>query len=234
VKRWGLPVLAVLAAAVCMRLGFWQLDRLGQRRALAAEQEARMAQPAIRVGWAADLDRAVPFRRVTASGAFDFTHELVVVGRSHRGIPGVHVVTPLRLPDGGAMLVARGWVPSPDGRTVALEQLREPDSAAVEGILIQPGETAAPRDSLFPLFVRNASPVPLAAKYPYPLAPLVLQRTKPPPGAPEALRAVAPPVLGNGPHLSYAIQWFAFAVIALVGGVAYARTAVRSETRSEE
>ncbi len=233
-RRWGLPVLAVLAAAVCVRLGFWQLDRLGQRRAMDADRAARMAQPPLRAARPGDLGGA-EYRRVIATGAFDFAREVVVVSRSHLGTPGVHVVTPLRLAGGGAVLVVRGWVASPDARNVPLERLREPDSATVEGVALPPAEAGAPADSTFPLFVRDASPAALEARYPYPLAPLLLQRAEPSPGAPPALRAIVPPTLGNGPHLSYANQWFAFAVVAVVGGVAYARSAVRSkEVRSKE
>ncbi|MEX0691889.1 MAG: SURF1 family protein [Gemmatimonadales bacterium] len=50
----------------------------------------------------------------------------------------------------------------------------------------------------------------------------VLRRLALPADAPERLVAVTPPALDDGPHLSYAIQWFLFATIFLVGGVVLA------------
>jgi len=69
--------------------------------------------------------------------------------------------------------------------------------------------------------------VALRDSVPYPLVPFVIQQLPPatapngqlPPGL---IRRPIPEV-SNGPHLSYAIQWFSFAVIIVVGSLALAR-----------
>jgi len=60
----------------------------------------------------------------------------------------------------------------------------------------------------------------LAGSYPYVLLPVVLRRTEDPSTLPPAMRPIPLPELTDGPHKSYALQWFSFAGIALIGGVA--------------
>lgn len=203
-------VAALAIAVVCVRLGFWQLDRLGQRRARNAVVAARLALPPLVVGRGTVPD-SVRQRRLVATGVFDFAQERVWPLRSFDGTPGVALVTPLRLADGSAVFVDRGWVPSPDAHHVDAALYREADTATVEGLgMIPPRgqfdvEIAALRDSL-----------------PYALLPFILQES----GVAAARglpRRWPAPALDNGPHLGYAIQWFSFAVIIVVGTVALLR-----------
>ncbi|HKA59222.1 MAG TPA: SURF1 family protein, partial [Gemmatimonadales bacterium] len=139
-----LAVAAVLAATVCVGAGIWQLRRLDQRRARNALIAARRALPPLELGSAGGGGRggvavdSVGQRRVTAHGAYDFSAEQTWPGRSFQGTPGVALVTPLRLADGSAVLVDRGWVPSPDAYHVDRTLYREPDSAAVVGLALIP------------------------------------------------------------------------------------------------
>lgn len=227
-RAYRVLIVGALAALVCVRLGFWQVSRLHQRQAFRATVEARQRQPALEVtGFAAfraptpgTVDTAA-YRPAVARGVFDFSRQVVVVVRVVDEVPAVYVVTPLRLPDGQALLVERGWVPSPDAYTVRVDSLQEPDTAHVTGILlpVTTSRAFAARDTTWPVHVPSDDPAKLAARYPYPLLPLVLRRTEtggvPSPG----LRPIPVPVIDNGPHLSYAIQWFAFATIAVVGSV---------------
>lgn len=221
-KPYVLLGAALVTAVVCVRLGLWQLRRLDERRALNATRVARLALPPLEVDGRRGLDAALTDRRAVAEGRFDFARELVLVGRSFRGVPGVRLVTPLRLVDGSALLVERGWVPSPDGRSIDVASYREPEQARVTGVLLDGSATdepPVPVDSAWPHYMRRASPAALRRAYPYPLLALVLRRTAPPDVAPHGLRLVPLPQLSSGPHLSYAIQWFAFATIAIVGSV---------------
>lgn len=194
-------------AAVCARLGLWQLDRHAERRAWNRQVEARLDAPPLAVtsGVTAVPADSLAYRRAAATGTFDFAHQTVEPNRTLRGAPGVYVLTPLRLPDGTAVLVNRGWTYAADARTADLALVGEPEAAAVEGILVRPSGRGAVLPDTLPVG--------------YPLLPLVLRRTVAGEGQPEGL-AVAPlPPLDAGPHLSYAVQWFVFATIGLVGGV---------------
>jgi len=204
-------VVALVIAAGCVRLGIWQLDRLAHRRARNAELAARLALPPIelpRRGIPAD---SAGQRRIVARGVYDFARERVRPGRSFDGTPGVALVTPLRLSDGSAVLVDRGWVPSPDAYHVDQARYREPDTAVVEGVGV-----VVPRNGLR----GDVDPGRLRDSLPYALLPFVVRQGGASPGLP---RRWPPPALDNGPHLSYAIQWFSFALIIVVGTVALLR-----------
>ena len=214
--RWGgrlpLAVLSLVVAGVCVRLGMWQLDRLAERRRVNDGLASRRAAAPVVVDSAATLADSLRHRRVVIRGAPDYGHERVWTGRTFDGTPGVAIVTPVRLADGSAVLVDRGWVPSPDARTVDLAAAREGDTLDVVGLAF-----SAPRAR------GDADPAALADSFPYALAPLVVQWL-PDAGAWSTsalpVRRWPPPRLDDGPHLSYAIQWFAFAAIAVGGTVA--------------
>lgn len=199
-----LVALALVVATVCVGAGFWQLRRLRDRRVLSATIAERLALPSldVRTGVGADSARQ---RRVVARGVYDFAAERTWPGRSFQGTPGVALITPLRLADGSAVLVDRGWVPSPDAFHVNHEAYREPDSATVTGIarLLPRGRGDVDSAGFLPFVIELQTPDPPADR-----------------GLP---RRWPPPALDNGPHLSYAIQWFSFALIALVGTAAVIR-----------
>jgi len=208
-------VVALLVAAICVRLGVWQLDRLHDRRQRNALLLAARARPPLEVDGSLPADSARD-RRLVARGVYDYAHERLWHGRSYEGVPGVDLVTPLRLAGGAAVLVDRGWAPSPDGFHVDQPAYREGDSAVVLGL-----------GMLAPRMRGDVDPASLRDSLPYPLLPFVVQQfpsdnATVPRSAPLLIRWPTPE-LSDGPHLSYAIQWFSFAVIIVVGSLALAR-----------
>jgi len=200
-------VFALAVAALCVRLGIWQLARLEVRRARNAEILAARNQPPLELrGRNVTADEAHD-RRIHARGIYDWTHERVWPGRTWEGAPGVALLTPLRLPDSSVVFVDRGFAPSADARRVNQAAWREPDTADVVGLGL-----AAPRDR------GDVNPATIADSLPYPVLPFVVQLvpadSRGTGTTPLRWRALEP---DNGPHLSYAIQWFSFAVIMLVG-----------------
>ena len=61
----------------------------------------------------------------------------------------------------------------------------------------------------------------MLAGLPYPVLPVVILQT-PDSALPKWPRRLDAPVLDEGPHESYAIQWFGFAMIFGAGGVIWA------------
>ncbi len=231
-------LLALAVAATCVRLGFWQLDRLEGRRARNAAVSAAGALPTLALDSAgmAEVARspaAYVNRRVRVRGAYDPAGEVVLRGRAREGQPGVHLATPLRVEGGGgAVLVNRGWAPSPDGATVDRAAFAEPGAREVVGLLQEIPATgdrgqpaaAAGRDTTF----RRLDLAAVRARAAYPVLPLYVQQL-PDSAAPRRRPPfrVPPPELGEGPHLGYAVQWFSFALIAVVGFVIVALRAQR-------
>lgn len=226
--RGALAAIFILAmCALCVRLGFWQLDRLEQRRARNAAIRAATAQPPLRLDSvpAAALGadrRSLEWRRAEASGRFHHPGDMVLRGRSREGRPGVHLISPLMLADGRVVMVNRGWVPSPDGSTADVRPLRVGGPVRVTGALLPITSRA---DGGLPIPGRGGTDstwrrVDLAAargRAPGPLIPLVLQQLPDEGGADSPPLPEPLPALSEGSHLSYAVQWFSFATIGVIG-----------------
>lgn len=200
-RSWIPLIAAAVIAAVCVRLGLWQLDRLEQRKARNATIAAAFHEPPL-PAQVAMRDRATRFRRVTAAGRWDYGRERTVYGRTRNGSPGVHVVTPMILGDSAEILVNRGWVYSPDARTIDLPKWREGDQGQIVGYVDDP-------------------PSSLRPSIPPRLYVVALADSGSPPATVSAgkrpARLPVPAFGDEGPHLSYAVQWFSFAAIALIG-----------------
>lgn len=213
-------VIAALVAAVCVRLGVWQLGRLGERRAANALVRARLDSAVVDVGRLPADTALARYRRATARGTYDFEHEIVLSGRSRAGSPGVNLLTPLRVPGADtAVLVNRGWVYSPSARDVERAQWREGAEAEVTGFVgtyIDPTTGAAVVGGQ-PRTIRWLDPRTIDSLIPYPVTPYYLVATDTG-GAIDSVPArLAPPPLDEGSHLGYAFQWFSFAAIFLGG-----------------
>jgi surfeit locus 1 family protein len=231
-RRLTIVGIAVVVAAVCVALGLWQLRRLSDRRALNDEILLARAAPAVLAGSASDIESLAPYRRVIVRGTYDVDAEVLLYGRSLREQPGHEVVTPLVFDDGSAVLVIRGWVPfSIAARAPVTEASPSARRVLVEGWLVPPettGESRPDRDGV----VRTLDIEGIGDGVTDDLAPLAIQLHEQDP-APASLPEPVPlPQLSEGPHLSYAIQWFSFAAIALVGAFVLLRRKGRSATPS--
>ena len=209
-----------VVVVVCARLGFWQLDRLEQKQERNAAAHARAALPPVRLGSATRDTAGMIFRRAIVTGVYDDARTIIVAGRSFRGTPGVYVLTPLRI-GGSAVFINRGFTRSADAAHVDVERLREPAPDSLEGLITYLGhdENEVAADRGFKRVWYRPSIAQLRAQSPYPVADYVVQLL-PAPGAPESPVRLPAPDLDEGPHLGYAIQWFSFAGIFVVGWVA--------------
>ena len=223
--RWIVGTVLVAAiVAGCISAGLWQLRRLDERRQTNEQVRARaddvVALPPAGFEAGADEEDLI-FRRVRLRGTYDADHEVLARFRSRKGLPGYEVLTPLRT-DEGVVVVNRGWVPLDVGD-------RWPDASAappsgeveVDGVLV-PAESGPIRLSGGPAgegvaVVAAIDPARLggaigAADEPVYVLPLLAT------GSGDAYPApVDPPGLGEGPHRDYAVQWFLFAAVGVVG-----------------
>ena len=219
-------LLGSLFALVCLRLGFWQLSRLSERKALNRELSSRATTAPVPLTELPHDTAAAHFRRVHLNGVYDFDREIYVTNRTRNGSPGVQVVTPLRMHGNDtAVLVTRGWVYAPDGMTIERKRWKEPDSlsgeAFVSNFIHAPGQPKlVRRDRSF----RWLDDRTLAQDFPYPIAAyhliLISGGATPGPNVPPRLGV---PPLDEGPHQNYAIQWFSFAAISIFGMFLFVR-----------
>ena len=153
-------------------------------------------------------------------GTPDFANDIVLTGRSRQGSPGVYIFTPVRRSGSdSAVLVLRGWVYSPDAATVDLTRWHERRRSFGGYVLALPASVDSPQQPAMERKVRALTRERVRELVPYPVSTryLVSQDSVAAAAADSTPARVAQPSLDDGPHLSYAIQWFSFAAIALIG-----------------
>jgi cytochrome oxidase assembly protein ShyY1 len=215
--RWIAGHLLVLALTVSfIAAGFWQLSRNDQKHRKVREARAAYAAPAPEVSAA-----AVPGSRVQATGRYDPAYEVLLRNQVQNGHDGVHVLTPLVFTDGTAVIVDRGWVAAlgdqnesriieAEGGPVVVRGLAHSSSAlsAQDAVTKTGGILSLPRVDL----------ARIGAAVPYKLKPrwIEVQSQTPAPakGAPALPQPAAPDQVN---HMQYAIQWFSFALIGIIG-----------------
>ncbi len=226
IRGWWIVkhLFALVIITTLLILGFWQLDRLEQRRAENAARLAALAQPALQLTPNTNPADVIG-RRVIVSGTFRNDESVVLRGRrSDSGVDGVHLLTPLQLADSEyAVLVDRGWIPSAQGATTAFAVTRP---VTIEGIArapqLRPDSLLAGRDLPLPgetrinAWLRVDVPA-IQQQVAVPLLPLFIEQI--PDGSANLPRPPDPYRIDEGPHLSYALQWFTFAAIVGVGYV---------------
>ena len=223
-KRGLAPALLLVAlAAACVRLGFWQLARLEQKRAMNAARRAALAAPPFQCGpLPAPLD-SVRGRRVRVSGRYDETRQILVRDRAPGDRPGVRVITPLTLDVWGAVLVDRGWIFTGDPTEVKPREFAEPGEVTVVGLVDSlPAKTRGATwrtiesDSLFLGSTAYLALDSLKYRLPYVLGSYVV-RQLPGPGVPTRPERRVPAPYEERMHLAYAVQWFVIALILISG-----------------
>ncbi len=238
--RWVILTLFVLiAVAGFIRLGFWQLARLGQRRAANAVISAQANLPTLNLNLVADANSltSMPYRTVIVTGHYDFTHQVVQRNQVWEGQLGERLLTPLVIENRQpAILVDRGWIPLADEARSNWSKYDQPGLVTVTGQLLASQPEGGFGVAGDPPFSPNQTPLDtwrwinlerIGMQIPEPLFPVYLRQ------APDGVQATPPyrslvrPDLSDGPHLIYAIQWFFFAAFVLVGYPIYVRNQLR-------
>lgn len=240
-RQWVcLTLVALVLIPTMIKLGFWQFHRhehrVAQNELIASNLDAAPVPVAELTSPGHEVPRSDYWRAVTATGTYDRTHEVVVRMRtSNDDKVGFHVVTPLLLADGRAVLVNRGWVDGADdprayppvpappaGQVTVTGRLKADETSGGSGIkdrkglpdrqvmLINSGQQA--RTLGRPVlggYVELTGPVPAG-------------------GSPEPV--AAPDHDSIGAHMAYAVQWWMFAAGVPVGWLVL----VRREKRDRE
>ncbi|WP_328465974.1 SURF1 family protein [Streptomyces sp. NBC_00448] len=153
--RWlAVSLLALLAVPVCVFMGSWQLSRFDMRvdqhksaehdeKRVAAAAPVPLARVLPKTGSAVGSDDSG--RIVSATGRYDTAHQLLVPDRLLDGHNGYYVLTPLRLSDGAALPVVRGWLPgkaadarsvpaAPAGQVTVTGAMQYPETTETSGV----------------------------------------------------------------------------------------------------
>lgn len=209
---------AVAAALAFAALGNWQLGRAQEKRALAAD----FAREAPAIGFRMIGDDAPRYQRVIARGSYDTDRQFLLDNMSHAGRAGVLVLTPLGLADGSTVLVNRGW--QPYGRTraslpaVAVTAEVRTVAGRLDNLPRPSIRLDAPQAEGWPRLVQYPRMEELSAMLGRELYPrMILLDAALPDGY---VREWTVPGTTPDRHLGYAVQWFAFAALAIAIWVA--------------
>jgi cytochrome oxidase assembly protein ShyY1 len=233
-RQWViLTLVSLVLIPVMVELGFWQMHRherrVAQNELIADNLAARPVPVTELTSPGHTVPRADYWRHVTATGTYDTAHEVVVRRRTDNDERvGVHVLTPLVLADGRAVLVNRGWVPAaadqtaypavppaPKGEVTVTGRLMADETTGASGIKDLSG--LPPRQIMLIDSAQQAEGLgrPVLGGY--------LQQTAPEPagGTPELI--AEPDHDSIGAHMAYAVQWWLFAAGVPVGWVVLVR-----------
>lgn len=220
--RWaGYLALTIVFAIACSALGTWQLNRRAEALAEVARIDANYDAAPI------PLDEALPdpagfdvdqrWQVVAISGEYLPAEEIVVRNRPMGGSTGFQVITPFQLDDGTVFMVDRGWIaqnsdgrpseiPAPPEGEVEVAARLKAGEGRIEGRTSTGIEFAT--IDLDELAERVGEPAYTGAYG------ILVQSgddaAEPPIAAPR-------PERDEGPHLSYALQWYVFALLAFIG-----------------
>ena len=230
-REWGFTtLLVILGAALCIRLGIWQLDRLDQRRTFNAHVESMWAAPTITIpDELMDFSfETMEYRSIQAQGEYDYDSQVALRNQYMEDLYGYHLLTPLVIGEGIAVIIDRGWIPAEGNDNPDDWDIYDSVDGIVNlaGIIRQgqekpdiggrPDPTLGPNQSSLN-FWNNVNLDRIADQMPYKLLniyiqidPIEGQENPPIPYQPEI-------ELSEGPHLGYAGQWFTFAAILFFG-----------------
>lgn len=229
-------VFVAVLGIVFVNLGEWQLNRLNQRQdrnASTIANEQAPVKPYAQV-FTREITEADQWQRVTATGTYDPDHQFVVRNRNNGDDRGYEVVTPLRTAT-GAVLVDRGFVtvapgtgipttgpPPPPGEVTVIGHVRRNEQGRRGAI--QPVDAS----------VRLINSDALQTAIPYPVANGYIGALQTTPAQSGGLAPVPVPELSNGPHFWYAMQWFMFAGIGILGIVVFIRSDLRDRRTAQQ
>jgi cytochrome oxidase assembly protein ShyY1 len=225
---------AFAVAALCVRLGFWQWHRMEDKQHQQAVIERNLSAPAVPIASVLRVGRAVPeddeWTRVRATGTFDARRQVTVKFTTREGKPGADVVTPLIVADGAALLVNRGWlatantnarptdIPPPPRGEVTVEGWLRPDNRADDNAVV-------PVDGQ----VRAIASHGLQRYVGHELLPGFINLQKP---RTVGLAPEPAPHVGHALNFFYALQWWFFAGLALIGPFWFGRAPQANAIRS--
>ena len=235
--------LVVVVVGILVTFGQWQLERLDQVRTTNARLAARAAaEPVDLRTLLADIGtdpETLEFRRVSVTGTFRPDEEVVQRNRIQRGLQGLDVLTPLDLGDGTTLLVRRGWVPTTMDTPPITEAAPPDGTVTLTGVLERSVDqpTFGARDPDEGVLERVFHPDTrrLDRQMSGALLPVVLRMDTLPGAGPTSLPAAPEaPGLDEGSHLSYAVQWHLFALLAVGAYVFWWRARLRRSAGADD
>lgn len=209
----------LLLLPALMALGFWQLDRAGEKRTLQAFYDSRKNLPAIRLEAGLSEGIALRYRNIRATGHYLSEPQILLNNQIHKNAVGYYLFTIFILQDSDvAVLVNRGWMPKvlqvpPGNAELSVSNLKR----EISGMISPPPATGMRLGSLEPahndddrLVLPYLDLQWLGDTLNCPLLPYVILLD--PDLENGLIRDWQRPRLNPQRHLAYAFQWFALSL----------------------
>ncbi len=214
---WKLTLLYLLMLPVLLRLGFWQLGREEEKRALLAVYDSRQVEPPAPLT-SLDLSSDLQYRQVEFSGQPDNEHIFLLDNRIYQGRVGYEVLQAVTSDSGMTVFINRGWVPQGATREELPQIAALPARMQVRGTVYVPvGEAVILSEELmapgWPKVIQELNTLAMqrAAELQGPLFPHTVRVAE---GVDGALVRHWPVInLSPEMHRGYAVQWFAMATM---------------------
>lgn len=206
--------LTLAAVIVLCALGSWQIKRLQWKQGILTAIEAEYSRSADNLSMQpAELTDELSYRRATLKGVYDYQKQLALGPRTYIGKPGHHIMTPLILRDGSALLVNRGWVPY--GHEL---RLKKPESVTVTGMLRKPPQRNffTPENNPAQGVWHHPDLEQIAVALHVKLRPFIFYLEEDTAAAQTYPVAAATRINLPNNHLQYAVFWFTMAVVLLI------------------
>ncbi|WP_454048984.1 SURF1 family cytochrome oxidase biogenesis protein [Cellulomonas sp. Marseille-Q8402] len=222
----GLVLLGLAMAVACVYLGRWQWHRhVARDAAIQLVNQNYSADPVplaeLLPAPGADLDPDDVWRQATVTGTYDADATVLLRNRPVDSQPGFHVLVPLRLGDGtdsagsAVLVVDRGWVAWDDDASGEVSVPAPPAGEVTVTVHLRPDEPASERGApdaqvqainVEQVLAAGGADEGVASFGGYGAA------VDEDPAAPTALGTLPTPSTDPGSHLSYAFQWWTFAL----------------------
>lgn len=220
--NWLVLLCLCSSLGMFISLGFWQLDRAGEKSLLAETYQLRSQSQPLPLLQAERTDSFGNLSRVQTAGTFDNDIPFLLTFQFYQGQAGFEVVTPFRSDDGPLLLVSRGWLaPGPGGTVPAIPPV--PGHQQIQAQVHIPDVDIPPAtvsDTSWPVRLSRLNIAQAERLLGEPVYPYLLRLESGQPGA--LARHWQPPSITIRTHIAYAVQWFAIALAVLLAAFLYA------------
>lgn len=214
--------IALLAAALFARLGFWQLERADEKRDMLAKASSALSSRTPKpLSVIADEQRIADYDWITVEGRFADAPAVLLDNQQQGGKVGVRAYRVFVLKDGLPVLVDLGWTALPPDRTLP-RVARDVERERLSGLLLPPPgqglDMGAPVKQSEGTLLATAIDLPslrVALELPA-LAPRVLRPDNDPSLGYARDFDILPNTLPPERHLGYAVQWFGLSATTLI------------------
>lgn len=220
-QRWiGIFGFTVAFAIACVALGQWQFDRREQAQAAIALLNQNYDVPAVPIAEVvselSEFDSSEKWRLVGVEGVYEDDPIYVRTRSGPTGI-GFEQLATLTRDDGTAFVVNRGWVPANGDNSAPAETPALPAGPVTVTARLIPNEQLivgrnAPDGQIATIHLPSIDDQTAADVFLGWYGRVDTETPSAPSGS-----VWTKPVLDEGPHLSYALQWYVFALMGFYG-----------------